>query len=228
MKFNEFIDGRDDPIRRYVTWLADRYDETLEEAARRSLGRVMKLVKEAVDPQALITAFRGERTLFENRRKNKELEADIRGNHWGFIPVLGGYIEKVKDDEGEETGESRQIEDEESFFVVGKGEGPEFRNKVLELVVKYDQESAAIKCPGDNRGFLLEANGNEFPLGVWSQNKMAQYYTKMKMGAKDRQFAFEQESDGSESDGPQFEFFAAGDSSRSTRMAVDRFVETGE
>jgi hypothetical protein len=227
MKVNEFIDGRDDPIRRYVTWLADRYDETLEEAARRSLGRVMKLVKEAVDPQALITAFRSERKLWANRKLNKELEGEIRGHGWGFIPVLGGFIEKIRDEDGKETGEKKNVE-EESFFVVGRGENASFRNKILEMVVKYEQESAAIKYPGDNRGFLLEKNGNEFPLGVWSQNKMSEYYTKMKMGAKDRQFAFEQESDGSESDGPQFEFFAAGDSSRSTRMAVDRFVETGE
>jgi hypothetical protein len=66
---------------------------SLEEAARRSLGRVFGQVSGSPNTLVIITAFRGENTLAINRGRNARLSGDLRGYGWGFTPVLGGFVE---------------------------------------------------------------------------------------------------------------------------------------
>jgi hypothetical protein len=204
--FYQFL--KDDEVRRYVEFKANEDKIPFSEAARRSLSRIYDLVNQTHQPVALLTAFRGERNLSANRVANRALETDLRQLGWGFIPVIGGFVEKVRDTEGQETGETKKIDGEESYFVTGK-DATSFRPSVLELVRKYAQEAAVVKYPSDPNAYLLTAAGNETSLGQWSNNKMADYFTRMTKGPPGRQFNFE----------------AAGDSSRTTRMAVDKFFE---
>ena len=133
-KFSEFLVDRDNEILQYVEYVADRDACSLQEAARRSMARAYKLVTSSDHPMAIMTAFRGERPININRVLNKELEQDLRSNGWGFIPVLGGTNERVKDPEtGKETGEVKKIDGEESYFIIGKNKET-FKKDVLDLV----------------------------------------------------------------------------------------------
>lgn len=207
-KFSEYVHGQDDRVRRYVCYLAHKHKETIEEAAVRSMGRVWKLMQDGVN-HAIITAFRGERDLRTNRNLNISLEANIREFGWGYIPVLGGYGENVRDESGEPTGEWRDV-DEESYFVSSTDSKKEFRNRILSLLNddRYAQESAIVKYEDDPIAVLLYADGHEGILGKWSPGSLSKYYTKMKKGPPGRKFAFE----------------ACGDVSRSTLMAVDQLL----
>jgi hypothetical protein len=207
MTFREYMQ-QEDPIRRYVEYKAHQLGVTYEESARRSLARVYNTVTSGGQPMALLTAFRGEKPLPLNRLANKELESEMRSLGWGFIPVMGGFVEKVRDAQGKETGERKKIDGEESYLAVAsRPEG--FRDTVLNLLHKYAQEAAVVKYPTSPDAFLLDDKGSETSLGKWSNNKMADYYTRMRKGPAGRQFNFE----------------AAGDASRTTMLAVDKFFE---
>jgi hypothetical protein len=208
--FQQFV--KEDSVRRYVEYKAHEWGVLYSEAARRSLGRVYDHITKNTDvPIAILTAFRGEKSLAANRSTNKALEADFRRLGWGFIPVVGGFVEKVRDAEGKETGETKKIDGEESYFVTGDSING-FRVRVLNLIHKYAQEAAVVKYPGNPDAYLLSDAGGETSLGKWSNNKMAEYFTRMRKGPAGRQFNFE----------------AAGDSSRTTMMAVDKFFESKE
>jgi hypothetical protein len=207
--FQEYV--QDDRIRRYVEYKADEWGVPYVEAARRSLGRMYAAIaSNPRSPIAILTAFRGERPLMANRAMNRELEGDLRRLGWGYVPVMGGFVEKVRDAEGKETGEAKKIDSEESYVVTGPMDNPErFRSDLGGLLHKYGQEAAVMKLPGDENAYLLNANGTIMSIGKWSNNKMADYFTRMVKGPPGRQWNFE----------------AAGDDSRTTRMLVDKFFE---
>ena len=46
----------------------------------------------------ILTAFRSEFTMAENRARNKKLAADLKANDLGFIRVTGGYREVIDKD----------------------------------------------------------------------------------------------------------------------------------
>ena len=154
-----------------------------------------------------MTAFRSERTLAQNRMLNRKLANEIRSFGWGYTPVLGGFMETVKDDQGE-----RQIHShEESFFITTDGPPKEVIDKVSSLLDEYQQEAALLKLPNDTDATLLNADGSTFSVGKWKndEQQMAVYYTKMKKGV-DRQFTFE----------------AAGDDSITSKRAVNIYLES--
>ena len=205
MNFQDFV--KEDRIRRYVEYKAEQDKVPFNEAARRSLARVFDLITNYPDsPFVILTAFRGEKTLVANRAANRLMENDLRELGWGYIPVLGGYVEKVRDEDGNETGETKKIDSEESYFCVGNGD---IKKDVLNLLAKYQQEAAIIRPAGSPDAILISANGSETVVGKFTPNQLADYFTKMRKGPPGRQFSFE----------------AAGDSSRTTQMAVDKFFE---
>ncbi len=215
-RFIEYAQARDDRIRRYVVYLANIHNESLEEAAGRSMGHIWQQMSDGKN-HAIITAFRGERELPDNRKVNNALAADIRRLGWGFVPVLGGYREKVReraspaglhhvDPVGNETDAEIDV-DEESFFVTASNDRGSFKAQVTELVRKYIQQAALIKYGDDDVTYEILPSGQERALGQWKTDKLAQLYTKMKKGPRNRKFTFE----------------AAGDLTRSTLMAVDGF-----
>lgn len=207
--FTEHAMTKDGWVRRYIGYTANRDGVSIEEAAVRSLARIYKLIMDSNKPLAIMTAFRGERDLFANRLANKTLEDAIRAFGWGYTPVVGTYEETIRDTEGNETGEKRKVE-EESYFIVGSDDPKQFTERLQELCNKFEQESVIVKYPNDENAYLLYSNGSAEPLGVWSQNRLSQYYTRMKKGPADRRFTFE----------------AAGDSSRMTLLAVDKYWES--
>jgi len=204
--FSQYI--KSDRIRRYVEYKAQQDSVTYSEAASRSLSRMWHVFSQMEGKMvAILTAFRGERTLSQNRIKNQGLESDLRSFGWGYTPVLGGFEEKVRSDNGDETGETRKVDSEESYVVIADFSHDVTAN-IVSLLKKYGQEAAIIKYPGEEIAKLVDSNGIESNLGRWTPDQMAQYYTKMRKGPANRQFAFE----------------AAGDSSRTTQMAVDKLL----
>jgi hypothetical protein len=203
---NEFYFGSDldpdDHIRRYVKFKAEQSGISVNEAARRSMSRLYSQIKDD-KTIVILTAFRSERSMAENRLLNRQLANDVRSLHWGYTPVLGGYVEKTAD------GEKRVHE--ESLFIVANGDPRQAILHVIKLLDKYGQESALIKFPEEPNAFLIYPNGEKSSAGLWQADPslMAIYYTRMRNGPSGRQFKFE----------------AAGDDSLMTRMAVDHFFK---
>lgn len=189
----------DDLIGRYIEFKAEQEGISFNEAAERSMARLYgQIHNKAV---VIVTAFRSERSLAENRAMNRSLANDLRSLHWGYTPVLGGFVEK--------TAEGEKRVHEESFFVNATGDYGSIVATVRKLLEKYEQEAALVKLPEQPDAVLLWANGTTSPVGQWhaDPDQMAQYYTRMRSGPAGRQFKFE----------------AAGDDSMMTRYAVDDF-----
>jgi hypothetical protein len=205
MLFQDYLTKRQESdIVRYVEYMAAQQGISLDEAASRSLGRLFHQVEQSNNPLVIITAFRSERTLIANRSLNRLLAADIRSLGWGYTPVLGGFLEKTQDAQGQQQ-EVRVHE--ESIFVNAAGNNQEVVRSVVGLLNKYQQEAALLKLPGNDQTLMLAANGDLSPVGVWNADPqlMATYYTRMRKGPSNRQFTFE----------------ATGDDSMMTRWAVD-------
>ena len=92
------------------------------------------------------------------------------------------------------------------------GDARQVTAKVISLLGKYQQEAALVKYAGSDTASLLYPNGQTVEVGRWQGDPklMATYYTRMRKGPADRQFAFE----------------AAGDDSNMTRMAVDLYFRS--
>jgi hypothetical protein len=213
MSFKEFI-SKKEHVRRYVEYRSIIDNIPLEEAARRSLGHMWSIANDPEKNVAIITAFRHENTGIggdqsANFALNQQLLDDLRQMGYGSIPVAGGYKEDVLDNEGRPTGEKRKVE-EDSFVVNGGNmDATKFREDMLELCRKYNQDAVLVKYSGGNEAYLLLKNGDEEKLGKWSPSKAAEYYTRMKKGPPDREFTFE----------------AAGDLTRSTLMAMSAVLK---
>ena len=205
MSFKEFLEESD--ILRYIQYKAKESNVSLDEAARQSLSRLFSQFQNAETPIIILTAFRSERTLIANRNLNRQLANDLRALGWGYTPVLGGYLETIAD----ESGQPKQVRVHEESFLVNAVYSKDLINKVTALLKKYEQEAALLKSPNNEEAFLLFANGQTSSVGKWKADpqQMATYYTRMKNGPEGRQFTFE----------------AAGDDSRTTKMAVDFFLK---
>lgn len=95
-----------------------------------SWGRLYQHITEG-DAIGFITAFRGNLTVAENRRRNKQLEGMIRALHFGFNRIEGHYIE---DENGDVT--------EETFVVYAPADRKDELEKLLhEAAREYDQDS---------------------------------------------------------------------------------------
>lgn len=205
MKFSDYLAGKDKgDILPYIEYKAATSGITFQEAASRSLARVFSQIDSGDNVIVILTAFRHERDITQNRELNRQLGSQIRQLGWGYTPVLGGYLE--------EGPEGQQRVHEESLFVNAKGDRGQVIPRVLELIGQYQQESALVKFPNDEQAYLLFANGETAPVGKWHADPklMAQYYTRMRKGPEGRQFTFE----------------AAGDNSVMTRMAMHYWNKT--
>lgn len=196
-------------LSRYV---AETEGIPMNEAARRSLSRVFRLFTDPARNAAIITAFRGEYPYQTNLVRNRALMADLRAKGFGFVPVIGGWIEDVAD------GTTRPVE-EESLVVSGPivedvAPMPEvstaFSNVMYAMLRKYDQDGVLLKLSGSTDALILNKNGSTFSLGPWRLNMAAKYYTKMRLGAQAGRKM-------------EFQFEHAGDDSVSTRQAVHAY-----
>lgn len=209
MTFTEFLQQDGDPFARYLEYKARQDGVGLEEAASRSIGRLFGQVSGSPNTLVIITAFRGENTLTANRGRNSQLAGDLRALGWGYTPVLGGFVETIPDLHGQPQ---QQRVHEESFFVNASGDARQVNAKVITLLGKYQQEAALVKYAGSDTASLLYPNGQAVEVGRWQGDPklMASFYTRMRKGPANRQFAFE----------------AAGDDSNMTRMAVDAYFRS--
>ena len=165
---------------------AGRYD--LNEA---SLGRVYQHVvsNPKMKNWGVVTASRGELSKAENKKRNKELEADLRKMGYGFVHVDGMWRE-CKDQTIEYKNcpeEMRVPTEEKSLFIPNIS-----KEDVQKLGNKYQQDSvlfadAETRARGEAT-FIDSKSGESFNIGKFSPGKIAQGYSKMKGG---KVFTFE-------------------------------------
>lgn len=143
----------------------------------------------------IVTAFRGRYTVQENRKRNAQLQNDIRSAGFGFYKVEGHYIE------GYGSEQSKDVH-EEAFLVIGdKGQDAgRLKGFLKRMGSKYNQDSILYKS-FDDKAVLIgtqskdeEGNSVEFPglgvefsVGTFQPMKIGQFYSKM----KGRPFVFE-------------------------------------
>lgn len=159
----------------------------INEAAIKSLSRVWQHTKNS--NIGIITAFRGELKLEDNRKRNKQLSALIRQNGFGYFTVIGFYTENLGSEEEEKV-------QEESFVVISSAnDAGKLKNFLMKMGEKYNQDSILYKAASEDDAILIGTAGGRWPgkgsivkAGKWSPQKMGTYYTKMK---GNRTFVFE-------------------------------------
>ena len=131
----------------------------------------------------ILTAFRSEFTMAENRARNKKLAADLKANDLGFIRVTGGYREvidkgNVNWDDAEvipDNDEKRLLTImEESLLVPNfdiKTKKPfddfdKLKDIIIDLGIKYEQDSVLISPPhSDGNAYYVITNERYGDLG---------------------------------------------------------------
>lgn len=148
----------------------------------------------------IITAFRGNFTLAENRRRNKDLENRIRTAGLGYYKADGHYIESY--------GQPGAMDVHEEVFIVmgAKVEILEYRAIInpeadygylkgflYKEGKRFDQDSVLVKEVGVPEAYLIgckdfdekgepvfPGDRREHKLGPWSPMKIGKFYTRMK------------------------------------------------
>lgn len=158
---------------------------------------------------ACISASRGENTRQENKSLTEQMKREIRSAGFGFIKILGRFIEN------QGTADEHPVDEEVCCIIGGGTEEDKKRLKffVTRLGAKYKQESILFKPYDDKQAMLIdtvgENKGRETKIGVWHPNQIGPYFSVMKGGTT---FVFKQE-DTKEVQLPQ----AAGVSSENTK-----------
>lgn len=133
----------------------------------------------------IITAFRKDLKLSENRKWNGALKACISNLGYGFFNVKGFYIQDHN------TEEATPVE-EDAIFVIS-GADNKLKKDLIKLGIKFEQDSILFKPFNSKDAILIGTNSAEFPglgkehtLGAWSPNKIDEFYSK----SKGRAFVF--------------------------------------
>ncbi len=166
----------------FANWLAIN-----EMAARRSFARsIGKFQPQKTKPVAMLTAFRGERSLADNRAANALLAAELQQLNLGFYPVIGMGQEDVP----ALFGLLRVVvpSSEESLVVQPRGEmqEEEFEAIIRNLLRKYGQYGAMVKLPSRPQVFLLRSDGGRENKGseVGARTPKDDYYSQLKSGPR--------------------------------------------
>lgn len=159
-------------------------DTHLNEA---SLSRVWQHA-ESDRPIALLTAFRGEFDREQNVRRNKELAATIRKLGYGYFFVDGYWIEN------QGTAEEVHVSEDSIFVIAPEGSDEKFRNQMVQLGAKYNQDGVLIK---DKEGAkVYQKDGSVmFDVGTLKPGKAGEIYTRLRNNKKSNTFVFESERD---------------------------------
>lgn len=167
---------------RFAQWFAVN-----EMAARRSFRRsIGKFEPQARKPVAIMTAFRGERSLADNRAANSALADDLQKLKLGFYPVHGMGQEDVPALFGLQVVVPSS---EESFVVQPRGEMSDeaFEATIRSLLQKYGQFGAMMKLTRASQAFLLrssdggrENKGSE----IGARTLKDDYYSQLKSGPR--------------------------------------------
>lgn len=159
-------------------------DTHLNEA---SLSRVWQHA-ESDRPIALLTAFRGEFDREQNVRRNKELAATIRKLGYGYFFVDGYWIEN------QGTAEEVHVSEDSIFVIAPEGSDEKFRNQMVQLGAKYNQDGVLIKDKDGAK--IYEKDGSVmFDVGTLKPGKAGEIYTRLRNNKKSNTFVFESERD---------------------------------
>ena len=144
-----------------------------------NVNRVLSHVKDK--DIAMITAFRTDpklnRSLKDNRAKNKELESDLNLlGYKGYIKVVGYWNETPEDSESSPTSE-------ETFLVlnVGNKSFDDFVEDMVDLAAKYNQQGVMVWNHKENKAKIYNKQGNvESIFPNFSIDSMTQGWTQIK------------------------------------------------
>jgi hypothetical protein len=165
---------------------AGRYD--LNEA---SLGRIYQHVvsNPKLKNWGVVTASRGELSPAENKKRNKELEADLRKMGYGFVHVDGMWQECRKPDtEYKDCPDDMKVPTQEKSLFI-----PNISQEHIQALGKKYQQDSVLFADDETRAkgeatFIDSKSGEAFNIGKFSPGKIAQGYSKIKGG---KVFTFE-------------------------------------
>ena len=158
-----------------------------------SLSRIYQHV--VSDPRlkswAVITASRYDQTPIENKKRNKELEGELRSMGLGFAHADGMWMEcQVKGVEYKDCPEEMKVASEEKVFFI-----PNISKEMaLKLGKKWDQDTILFsdkETKGKGEAITIDSKSSEEDnVGPFAPRmpKISQAYTKLK---GDRVFTFE-------------------------------------
>lgn len=173
--------------KRFVKMVVSKIDESNKQLNEASLSRVWQHA-ESDRPIALLTAFRGEYDREENVRRNKALAATIRKLGYGFFFVDGYWIENAG------TPQEVHVAEDSIFVIAPKGSDEDFKQKMLQLGAKYNQEGVLIKTTDGAK--VYDTNGGVmFDVGTLKPGKVGEIYTRLRNNKKANTFVFESERD---------------------------------
>jgi len=155
-----------------------------------SLGRVLQHIegKKSVKNWGMLTAYRYANTPNQNRKLNKELEAELRAMGHGFFKVEGHWVECQDGNLSYADCPKNLLKDaiEESLFV------PNISAKEIHNLGKKYEQDAVIFGGEQTKGnaTLIFKDGKVENIGKFSPDKIQQAYSKLKGG---KTFVFQPE-----------------------------------
>jgi len=155
-----------------------------------SLGRVLQHIqgKKSVKNWGMLTAYRYINTPNQNKKLNKQLEAEIRAKGYGFFKVEGHWVECQDGNLSYNDCPPNLLKDaiEESLFV------PNISAKDIHKLGKKYGQDAVIFGGEQTKGnaTLIFKDGKVENIGKFSPDKIQQAYSKLKGG---KTFVFQPE-----------------------------------
>lgn len=160
-----------------------RYLYGTKRAVESNLSRIAKHVGSGL---VTLSACRQSLTEDENLKRSELLVAELRKLGYGYIPLVGSYIE-------EETGEPAT---EHSFLIPYPNKRElSFEEMVFELQVvanSFNQDSILVVNQG--KGYLLYSDGHQDPVGSFNldNNTASPYFSTLAKGNhRNRKWVFE-------------------------------------
>lgn len=175
----KYVDGVSNRIKRFI-------GINIEES---NLSRI----KQHIDSGCMmISASRGNLTQSENKKRTDELANDLKKLKYGYIRVLGGYIET-----DENTGDKREVTEESFFVPKPKNVSDEsFFDNSIKLCKKYNQDSVLISLPDYTEfGYYNKSGEFDFSPGsefIANDKQIGMYFSQLVKGShSNRKFAFQ-------------------------------------
>jgi len=159
------------------------------------LSRVWQMAEKNGWVWGIVSGDRGELGDEENKERMKELKKDVRKMGYGFWELTGRWREKT------EKGEEVELWERSLFVAAPKGtDGNEFRENIMNLVQKYDQDAGIYKDnPEDPEIMLYQyktirdgervVDEDHFSIGRFHPQKIGEAYSKIDKSG--RTFVFE-------------------------------------
>lgn len=144
--------------------------QVLDEAG---LSRVLQHIE--TRNVGFISAFRGTYSLAENRQRNAALKNDIRAAGFGFLRVVGHWVEN------EGTPQEAEVI-EESFMVIGDASDDHGRlvGFLRKAAHKFQQEAFLFKPYNTQAMTAQYANGGHDNIGQFSLSNIGKMYSSFK------------------------------------------------